>query len=113
MTNDQLVAASQAVLIENYGRLPLAMTRGDGVKLYDADGREYLDFFPGFGAGGVAGHCHPAITAAIVDQPKPSSPTATSSPTPRRSTSPSASPNTHSAVRSSIATPARKPTKPP
>ncbi|MBT3278430.1 MAG: aminotransferase class III-fold pyridoxal phosphate-dependent enzyme, partial [Phycisphaerales bacterium] len=68
MTNDQLVAASQAVLIENYGRLPLAMTRGDGVKLYDADGREYLDFFPGFGAGGVAGHCHPAITAAIVDQ---------------------------------------------
>ncbi len=68
MNNKQLVAASQAVLIENYGRLPLAMVRGDGVTITDADGKEYLDFFPGFGAGGIAGHCHPAITAAIVAQ---------------------------------------------
>ncbi len=68
MNNEQLVAASQAVLIENYGRLPLAMMRGNGVTIVDADGKEYLDFFPGFGAGGIAGHCHPAITDAVVEQ---------------------------------------------
>ena len=68
MNNEQLVAASQAVLIENYGRLPIAMVRGDGATITDADGKEYLDFFPGFGAGGIAGHCHPALTDAVVDQ---------------------------------------------
>ncbi len=63
-----LVQASEKVLIENYGRLPFAMARGLGAKIWDADGREYLDFFPGFGAGGVGGHCHPAIVQAVKTQ---------------------------------------------
>lgn len=63
-----LVARSQAVLIPNYGRLPYAMTRGQGALLVDADGKEYVDFFAGFGGGGVAGHCHPAIVAALARQ---------------------------------------------
>lgn len=65
---DDIIAASSQVLIENYGRLPYAMVRGNGAKIRDADGNEYLDFFPGFGAGGVGGHCHPKIVAAIHDQ---------------------------------------------
>jgi acetylornithine aminotransferase len=65
---DQLLQASQAVIIENYGRLPLAMVSGEGATIRDADGREYLDFFPGFGAGGVGGHCHPAISGAVKAQ---------------------------------------------
>lgn len=66
--NQQTVEASQAVIIENYGRLPYAMVRGQGAQIWDADGKEYLDFFPGFGAGGVGGHCHPAIVEAIQKQ---------------------------------------------
>lgn len=66
--NQQTVEASQAVIIENYGRLPYAMVRGQGAHIWDADGKEYIDFFPGFGAGGVGGHCHPAIVEAIQKQ---------------------------------------------
>ena len=65
VSQDDILAASSQVLIENYGRLPYAMVRGSGAKIWDADGREYLDFFPGFGAGGVGGHCHPKIVEAI------------------------------------------------
>ena len=68
MSMNELVARSEAVLIENYGRLPLGFTHGKNAKIWDADGKEYFDFFPGFGAGGVAGHCDPFITAAVVEQ---------------------------------------------
>ncbi len=65
---EQLVEASQKVLIENYGRWPFAAERGLNAKLWNANGDEFLDFFPGFGAGGVAGHCHPKIVEAIQAQ---------------------------------------------
>ncbi len=64
----QIVAATEKYLIPNYGRLPLAMARGQGANIWDADGREYIDFFAGFGGAGVAGHCHPAIVAAVNKQ---------------------------------------------
>lgn len=64
----ELVAASEKVLIPNYGRLPIAMARGEGSRIYDADGREYIDFWAGFGAGGVGGHCHPKIVDAVCKQ---------------------------------------------
>jgi predicted acetylornithine/succinylornithine family transaminase len=44
------------------------MVRGQGARLWDADGKEYIDFFVGFGAGGVAGHCHGAIVSAVKAQ---------------------------------------------
>ena len=68
VSQDDILAESSQVLIENYGRLPYAMVRGTGAKIWDADGREYIDFFPGFGAGGVGGHCHPKIVEAIQTQ---------------------------------------------
>jgi len=67
-TNAELVELSSKYLIENYGRLPVAMARGRGAKIWDADGREYIDFFAGFGGGGVTGHCHPKVVAAIKAQ---------------------------------------------
>jgi predicted acetylornithine/succinylornithine family transaminase len=67
-TQAQIVNDSQKVLIENYGRLPMAVVRGEISRLWDADGKEYLDFFAGFGAGGIGGHCHPAIVSAIKSQ---------------------------------------------
>ena len=67
-TQRQIVEMSQRYIIENYGRLPVAMARGAGSRIWDADGGEYLDFFAGFGGAGVAGHCHPAVVGAIKAQ---------------------------------------------
>ena len=67
-TNAEMVEATKKHLIPNYGRLPVAMVRGQGSRIWDADGKEYLDFFSGFGLGGVGGHCHPQITAAVLKQ---------------------------------------------
>ena len=64
----EIVEATNRYLIPNYGRLPVAMQRGQGARIWDADGREYIDFFAGFGGAGVTGHCHPAVVAAIKDQ---------------------------------------------
>lgn len=67
-TQKELIEATGQYLIPNYGPAMLAVVRGKGARLWDADGKEYLDFFAGFGAGGVAGHCHPAVVAAIKAQ---------------------------------------------
>ena len=64
----EIVAGTQKYLIANYGRLSVAMVRGEGSRIWDADGKEYLDFFAGFGMGGVGGHCHPAIVEAVSQQ---------------------------------------------
>ena len=67
-TQADIVEATGWYLIPNYGRLPIAIVRGQGSTIWDADGKEYLDFFAGFGLGGVSGHCHPEVTAAVVKQ---------------------------------------------
>ncbi len=67
-TQAQLVDATKKYLISNYGRLPVAMVRGSGSHIWDADGKEYIDFFIGFGAGGVTGHSHPAVATAVKAQ---------------------------------------------
>jgi acetylornithine/N-succinyldiaminopimelate aminotransferase len=54
-------------LIPNYARYPVAFARGEGVRLWDADGREYLDFLAGIGVCN-AGHCHPHVVAAVQEQ---------------------------------------------
>jgi predicted acetylornithine/succinylornithine family transaminase len=48
----------------NYGRAPICLVRGDGVRVWDSDGREYLDFAAGIAVVAL-GHCHPTITGAI------------------------------------------------
>jgi predicted acetylornithine/succinylornithine family transaminase len=50
-----------------YKRAPVEFVRGEGARLWDADGNEYLDFFAGLGVMN-AGHCHPRITDAIREQ---------------------------------------------
>ena len=45
----------------------LALVRGEGARVWDADGREYLDFGSGIAVNNL-GHCHPAVVAAIRDQ---------------------------------------------
>ncbi len=67
-TQARIVDDTNKYLIPNYGRLPVALVRGEGSRFWDANGKEYLDLFVGFGFGGVCGHCHPKITEAIVNQ---------------------------------------------
>ncbi len=61
----EIIEATKKYLIPNYGSPLLAIARGAGSRVWDADGAEYIDFFAGFGAGGAVGHCHPAVVAAV------------------------------------------------
>jgi len=64
----ELLKAMEAYIIPNYGLRLRAMVRGEGARIWDADGREYVDFFAGFGGAGIAGHCHPRIVEAVREQ---------------------------------------------
>lgn len=64
---EQLVERGKQVLMSNYTRLPVVMTRGEGSALWDASGKRYLDLFAGFG-GAILGHCHPELIAAATEQ---------------------------------------------
>ncbi|HDP34009.1 MAG TPA: aspartate aminotransferase family protein [Candidatus Hydrogenedentes bacterium] len=54
-------------IINTYGARKLALARGEGARLWDVDGREYLDFFAGIAVCNL-GHCHPKVTEAICEQ---------------------------------------------
>ncbi|MBI4794153.1 MAG: aspartate aminotransferase family protein, partial [Deltaproteobacteria bacterium] len=58
---------SDSLFMNTYGRYPAVMVEGRGCMLKDEHGREYLDFLAGIAVCGL-GHCHPAVTAAIVAQ---------------------------------------------
>ena len=67
MNTDDIRALNEAHVINTYGERKLAFVRGEGMLLWDAEGREYLDFFAGIAVTGL-GHCHPAVTEAIQAQ---------------------------------------------
>jgi predicted acetylornithine/succinylornithine family transaminase len=54
-------------VMPTYAKSPVEFVRGEGARLWDAEGREYLDFFAGLSVHN-AGHCHPKITDAIIEQ---------------------------------------------
>ena len=64
---DREVALDRESIMGTYARKPVLFVRGDGMRLYDEGGREYLDFVSGIGAVNL-GHAHPAVTAAISEQ---------------------------------------------
>jgi acetylornithine/N-succinyldiaminopimelate aminotransferase len=53
-----------SALMQTYARLPVTFSHGEGVYLYDTEGRRYLDAISGIAVSGL-GHAHPAVTAAI------------------------------------------------
>jgi acetylornithine/N-succinyldiaminopimelate aminotransferase len=59
--------AAMPHVMNTYGRLPLALSHGRGSRVWDTDGREYLDALGGI-AVNTLGHAHPALVAAIADQ---------------------------------------------
>lgn len=64
---DSAVALDREFIMHTFARKPVMFVRGEGMRLYDDSGREYLDFVSGIGAVNL-GHAHPAVTAAIAEQ---------------------------------------------
>ncbi|HSE95459.1 MAG TPA: acetylornithine transaminase [Methylomirabilota bacterium] len=62
-----LLEWSNRYLMGNYARAPLCLVRGEGVRVWDTDGKEYLDFVGGIAVDSL-GHCHPKIVGAIREQ---------------------------------------------
>jgi predicted acetylornithine/succinylornithine family transaminase len=67
-SKDQVIATYHESVQTTYGRTPLVFVRGEGVHLWDADGKQYLDWVSGGRAGNALGHCHPDVTAALEQQ---------------------------------------------
>jgi acetylornithine/N-succinyldiaminopimelate aminotransferase len=63
----ELRALEARYAMPTYARSPVEFVRGSGTRLWDDEGKEYLDFFAGLSVHN-AGHCHPRIVAAITDQ---------------------------------------------
>jgi acetylornithine/N-succinyldiaminopimelate aminotransferase len=66
-TSEDLLAVGRKLLLNNYNRAPVVMSRGEGCALWDADGRRYLDMTAGI-AVCVLGHGHPGLTQALAAQ---------------------------------------------
>lgn len=64
---EQWVERSDKVIMKTYGRYPIVPVRGEGCRVWDADGNEYLDFLAGVAVNNL-GHCHPRVVKAIQDQ---------------------------------------------
>ena len=62
-----LLEWSNKYLFQNYGRAPLCLVRGEGARVWDTDGKEYLDFVGGIAVDAL-GHSHPKIVGAIREQ---------------------------------------------
>jgi len=54
-------------IMPTYNKVPLVFVKGKGSRLWDINGKVYLDFFPGWGVGSL-GHCHPKVMQGIRDQ---------------------------------------------
>jgi predicted acetylornithine/succinylornithine family transaminase len=67
MKNRDIAALTDKYVARTYARTPIALVKGKGVKVWDADGKEYLDFLAGIAVNSL-GHCHPAIVRAIRSQ---------------------------------------------
>jgi len=67
MTSAEIIALADRYLVPTYARAPLALVRGEGTRVWDADGKEYLDFFSSTVVTNL-GHQHPAIVRAIEAQ---------------------------------------------
>jgi len=64
---EDLMQRAKTRLLQNYKQQPVALVRGQGCAVWDADGREYLDLLGGI-ATCALGHCHPEVVAAAQKQ---------------------------------------------
>jgi predicted acetylornithine/succinylornithine family transaminase len=64
---EQIKTLDRQYVMGTYARQPVVFVRGEGARLWDSEGREYLDFLAGIAVVGV-GHCHPRVADAIAQQ---------------------------------------------
>jgi acetylornithine aminotransferase len=67
MNSQYWIDKADKYIMRTYGRYPIVPVRGEGCRVWDADGREYLDFLAGVAVNNL-GHCHPKVVAAIRKQ---------------------------------------------
>jgi len=67
MSNTVTRATYDQVMVPNYSPAGFVPVRGAGSRVWDQDGREYIDFVGGIAVNGL-GHCHPELVAALTEQ---------------------------------------------
>lgn len=67
MTLQRLLEESKTYLMDTYKRFPIVLIKGRGVKVYDSQGKEYIDFVSGIAVNNL-GHCYPKVVVAIQKQ---------------------------------------------
>ena len=67
MSLSELQALEQSSVVGSYARQPVEFVRGEGTRLWDVEGNEYLDFLCGISVTNL-GHCHPRVVAAVREQ---------------------------------------------
>src|SRR5437016_13847572 len=67
MNSQETIDLFKRYVIGNYTRYPGCLTRGEGSYVWDAEGKRYLDFFPGWGCD-LLGHCPPRVVKAVQEQ---------------------------------------------
>ena len=69
MKNQDVIEMTHRYVAQTYARYPIALVRGKGIKVWDANGKQYLDFAAGIAVNSL-GHNHPAVVRAIQRQAK-------------------------------------------
>ena len=64
MNTKEIISQYERFVIGTYTRTPMVVVKGKGLKVWDLEGNEYLDFFPGWAVSGL-GHCHPKVVNAV------------------------------------------------
>jgi acetylornithine/N-succinyldiaminopimelate aminotransferase len=67
MDSQTLMMLSEKYVANTYARYPVLLVRGKGTRVWDMEGKEYLDFVSGLGVCSL-GHCHPKVVKTIQDQ---------------------------------------------
>jgi len=67
LSTQKIINLTSKYIANTYDRFPIAITKGKGCRVWDADGKEYLDFVAGLAVCNL-GHCHPKVVKAIQEQ---------------------------------------------
>ena len=67
MNNQTVIDKGQQYVMNTYGRTPVALVKGRGSRVWDAEGKQYLDFMSGIAVCAL-GHAHPELTAVLREQ---------------------------------------------
>ncbi|MCX5699053.1 MAG: aspartate aminotransferase family protein [Candidatus Omnitrophica bacterium] len=67
MKIEEIFQTYKECIMPTYNKVPLIFVKGKGSRLWDINGKLYLDFFPGWGVGSL-GHCHPKVMQGVRDQ---------------------------------------------